>query len=225
MSLKPKKISDLDKDWMHRRRKDNKKVLAPEYHLIVTEGTVTEPDYFNRIKEIINEKFPRRIQINVEGKGDNTVNLFYLAKNYAESDPNGFKHVWIVYDTDSFPAEDINKVVELCKNTMSSNTTYHAIWSNECFELWYLLHFSYMHSNIHRTEYYKKLSEILQKLQLDKYVKNRPDMFDILRPYMEDAINNAKKLNVLNNGKTPADSNPGTQVYQILEILKPYLNH
>lgn len=42
MSLKPPKKSDLDKSWMKARR-DKPKKIQPEYHLIITEGTDTEP--------------------------------------------------------------------------------------------------------------------------------------------------------------------------------------
>ena len=53
MSLKPPKKSDLDKNWMKARR-DKPKKIQPEYHLIITEGTDTEPAYFGAMKEIIN---------------------------------------------------------------------------------------------------------------------------------------------------------------------------
>ena len=45
MSLKPPKKSDLDKSWIKPRRDSHKKI-QPEYHLIITEGTDTEPAYF-----------------------------------------------------------------------------------------------------------------------------------------------------------------------------------
>lgn len=45
MSLKPPKKSDMGKSWMKPRR-DKSILLRPEYHLIVTEGTATEPQYF-----------------------------------------------------------------------------------------------------------------------------------------------------------------------------------
>ena len=53
MSLKPPKKSDLDKNWM-KARLDRPKKIQPEYHLIVTEGTETEPAYFGAIRDIIN---------------------------------------------------------------------------------------------------------------------------------------------------------------------------
>ena len=55
MSLKPPKKSDLGKNWMKKRR-DKVIRLQPEYHLIVTEGTETEPQYFQTVKEIINRR-------------------------------------------------------------------------------------------------------------------------------------------------------------------------
>ena len=108
MSLKPPKKSDLDKDWMKSRR-EKARHIQPEYHLIVTEGTDTEPAYFGAIRDIINKTYPDRIQLNIFGIGDNTLNLFQKAKQLASSSANGYKHVWIVYDTDDFPAEHINR--------------------------------------------------------------------------------------------------------------------
>jgi hypothetical protein len=45
MSLKPLKKSDLGKDWVT-GRKEKRVRLQPEYNLIITEGTETEPKYF-----------------------------------------------------------------------------------------------------------------------------------------------------------------------------------
>ena len=80
MSLKPLKKSDLGKDWVRNDRYVRKVGIQPEYHLIVTEGTDTEPNYFEEIKRIINEKYSDRIVLKVEGKGDNTLNLFEKAR-------------------------------------------------------------------------------------------------------------------------------------------------
>jgi len=56
MSLKPAKKSDQSKSWMQPRR-DRQKMIQPEYHLIVTEGTETEPPYFNAMGAIINRNY------------------------------------------------------------------------------------------------------------------------------------------------------------------------
>ena len=96
-------------------------------------------------------------------------------------------------------------------------------WSNQCIELWFLLHFMFLQSDLHRNEYSPKITECLNAIGKGNYTKNRSDMFDILHPYMDDAIRNAKKLEKNNQGRTPAKSSPGTQVHKLIEILKPYL--
>ena len=222
MSLKPPKKSDREKSWMKGRR-GNPRMVQPEYHLIASEGTETEPQYFGAIQQIINAKYRDRIRLRVEGIGDNTVNL--LTKVHQSVQNNGivFKHIWIVYDTDDFPAENIDKVVQLCEDYSTQETTYHAVWSNQCVELWYLLHFAYMDTDIHRTLYWLKLSDWLQNIGAGAYEKNRPDMYEVLRPYMDNALANAKRLDKRNEGRKPSEAAPGTKVYELVEILKPYL--
>ena len=122
MSLKPVKVGDQNKRWM-KRRKDEARLIQPEYHLIASEGTETEPQYFGSIQQIINARYRDRIQLKVEGMGDNTVNLLMKARQYAQNNGVVFKHVWIVYDTDDFPAENINMVAQLCEEYSTQGET------------------------------------------------------------------------------------------------------
>ena len=71
---------------------------------------------------------------------------------------------------------------------------------------------------------HEKLSQQLKKKRKGEYKKNRDDVFEILNPYIDAAIANAKKLAEDNEGKTPAQSAPGTEVFKIIEMLNPYLN-
>lgn len=92
MSLKPPKKSDLNKLWM-KKKPDRAIKIHPEHHLIVTEGTDTEPAYFGAIKEIINKQYPEKIHLDVSGEGDNTISLFGRAKLLAGNNSNVYKHV------------------------------------------------------------------------------------------------------------------------------------
>ena len=179
MSLKPPKKSDLGKSWMKNRR-DKARMIQPEYHLIASEGTETEPQYFGAIQRIINSKYRDRIQLKVEGIGDNTVNLLMKARQYVQNNGIVFKHVWIVYDTDDFPAENIDMVAQLCQEyNAQGETIYHAVWSNQCVELWYLLHFMYMDTDIDRSRYWPKLSDWLKNIGAGNYEKNRPNRWPL----------------------------------------------
>lgn len=222
MSLKPSKKSDRNKTWMQPRR-DKAKKLQPEYHLIMTEGTVTEPGYFRAMRDRINTNYHGRIQLEIYGEGDNTLGLLNKARKRVLANPNGYRHVWIVYDTDDFPQEHVDQTARLCKELSTEDTTYHAIWSNQCIELWFLLHFCYMHSDLHRSQYWPKLSAQLCALGKGEYSKNREDIYEILYPNMSYAIANAHRLDAENENKQPSQSAPGTKVYELVETLKPYL--
>lgn len=172
MSLKPPKKSDLGKSWMKPRR-DKNILICPEYHLIVTEGTETEPQYFEAIRTIINSQYRDKIQLDIHGAGDNTLSLLDKAMNLVMNNPNGYKHV--------------------------------------------------VQSDIHRSDYWPKLSEWLKNIGQGEYSKGRADMFQILRPFMDFAITNAERLDAMNEGKTPASSAPGTKVHELIKHLRPYL--
>ena len=86
-----------------------------------------------------------------------------------------------------------------------------------------MLHFSFIHSDLHRNAYWSKLTDKLTSRGLGEYGKTREDMYQILYPYMNSAILNAKKLDELNTGKQPSEAAPGTKVYELVEKLKPYL--
>ena len=75
MSKKPTKISDSDKEWALNKRKDRKIRSKLEYHLIICEGTQTEPNYFKALKEMIKEKDQEKISLKIIGKGRGTNSL------------------------------------------------------------------------------------------------------------------------------------------------------
>ena len=81
-----------------------------------------------------------------------------------------------------------------------------------------------MQSDLHRTFYWPKLTEILTSLGLGEYEKNRTDMYQILLPYMDAAIAKAEKHDKINTEKLPSSSAPGTKVYELEKKLKPYLS-
>lgn len=114
-------------------------------------------------------------------------------------------------------------MVELCQDNSNDETKYHAIWSNQCVEIWYLLHFSFIQADLHRTEYWPKLTQCLKQIGKGEYTKGRKDMYEILRPYMDNAIHHAHRLDKINQGRTPSESAPGTKIYELVEILLPYL--
>ena len=123
MSPKPQKKSDISKHWMQPRH-DKKIQILPEYHLIVTEGKKTEPNYFAGLEREINSTGKKRIRIQIEGEGTNTLDLLKRAQYYVSADYNLISHVWLVYDRDDFPADNFDNTFHKCtslnQNSMMS---------------------------------------------------------------------------------------------------------
>lgn len=226
-SERNKKVSTatrLKNSWFESRDDAPKIRIKPERHLIVTEGTKTEPNYFGEMGDRINRIYRGDpIKVEIMGTGRNTTSLYDFAKEKVESDMAGYTHVWLVYDKDSFSADKFNAVAEMCQSAQSCGSCFHAIWSNECFELWFLLHFEFLQAGLSREMYIPKLDEHLKKLGLQPYRKNDPNMFAILEPYLFTAIKNAKKLEEKNEGVLPANAKPGTQVHKLVEYLLQFL--
>ncbi len=198
--------------------------IKPERFLIVSEGSKTEPYYFNGFKKAINDRYcGTYVTLEIMGLGRNTISLFESAKAIAEDSRAGFTQVWVVFDKDSFPADNFNAVTSLCEASSNRDVTYHAAWTNEAFELWYILHFVYMDAALDRESYEPKLSGYLQAAGCGEYHKNRKDMYEILFDRIDAAMANAERLELTNRGRTSAESNPGTAVHKLVAELLPYV--
>lgn len=103
---------------------------------------------------------------------------------------------------------------------------YHTAWSNECIEIWFLLHFAYYTANNHRAEYITFLNDKFKELGIGKYQKNMRDIFKILLEHGNPklAIRYAKRIIKDGEGKTPTEIAPGTKVYELVEELAKYLS-
>lgn len=209
-------------------RSRSPRAILPERHLFVTEGTKTEPNYLYGMIDRICELYGAscRRQFEVYGEGHNTLGLLTKAEQHLTNASVDFQHVWILYDQDDFPKDHFDNTEKRCmalnerNQAQERNTKFHALWSNQCVELWFLLHFKYLESNIERTQYQDMLSKILGK----KYEKNDSEIFSLLFPHIETAISNAKRIRALYSKTTPpSQCAPCTTFYELIETLWPYL--
>lgn len=78
-------------------------------------------------------------------------------------------------------------------------------------------------SDIDRSGYWPKLSDYVNKVGAGKYKKNRVDMYQVLRPYLDEAIRNARWLDESYGDIPPSLKAPDTKVYILMNKLRPYL--
>ena len=196
---------------------------------IFCEGQQTEPQYFNGFKKYIesNPIYKDMVLIEIEPCGAETMRVIGQAEEYVRKNKINKGQIWCVYDKDSFPAERFNGVIERAEslNNQNADVQYHAAWSNECIEFWFILHFSYYTSNNHRSEYIEFLNNTFAELGIGKYAKNMENIFEVLLEHGNPklAIRYAKRIIGEHQGITPTMIAPGTKVYELVEELVKYL--
>lgn len=211
-----KRMNINDEFWKRKslkylKRQVNNRGYPKDVFLIVCEGEKTEPNYFRSFR------VPKEIRL-VTGCGDNTKNLVLIAKKYVEdAAKKGIKYdqTWCVFDKNSFPKEHFNSALALAKKSKIE-----VAYSNEAFELWYLLHFDYIVTAISRKDYTHMLSERLGM----RYEKNCKTMYNVLLNKQKTAIKNAERLLSLYEKNDPYENNPSTTVHLLVKELNKFLD-
>ena len=212
------------------------------YFMIVCEGEETEPNYFNSIAAQLPKDMVNRIT--VKGVGKNTLHLIdaaneEIAKRRAAGLPD-YYYVWLVFDRDEFPPDHFNRTIDSAESINKQNAVlppkarrcehWKCAWSNEAFELWYVLHFrEQLGGAVSRAQYQKMLEEDIRANTAEKdftYKKNDPQMFIRLKNYMPEAIRRAGRaldLQLKTRSASWADMNPATRVHELVRLLMAYV--
>ncbi|MEZ4773383.1 MAG: RloB family protein [Bacteroidia bacterium] len=196
-----------------------------KYYLIVCEGEATEPNYFEGLKQDLPKGVLTAYQIDIAGTGRNTLSLLdealRLKNEYGKNLNRAVDHLWVVFDRDSFDPGDFNNAIVRCQK---NKPPIGCAWSNEAFELWYLLHFQYYENAMVRTDFKSLIEKNLKPILGEgfRYEKNSKQMYELLNKYgsQEDAIRNAKRLkNQYEARQDFANQNPCTMVWKLVEEL------
>lgn len=207
------------------KRNEGTKEAKPGNYLIVTEGTETEVNYFENISRIIKDRFKNniiveKVDLDVKGLGRSTKVLVNEAIK-KRSLNHSYSDVWVVFDKDD--NNDFDEAITLAKKEGLN-----VAWSNECFELWILLHFQDLKAAISRGDYTDKLNTYFKKKNLNngEYDKNIYDIFDITSQYVSTAIKRSNSLleyHKSNNIFSPDKMNPATMIQDLVAELVKYI--
>lgn len=207
----------------NQKRKEKTRELKLNF-LIVCEGQETEPNYFESFKSNV-KSFIKKIDI--KGEGKSTKSLVNSAIKFRDNSSLQYDSVWVVFDKDDFSPNNFNGAIQLAESNGIK-----AGWTNEAFELWYLLHFQFRNTGMSREDYRKSLErEINKKIASDSksnkkntfsYKKNGKDMYELLAKYGDEAqaIKFAEKLVKKQTGKNYADHNPCTKIHILVNELR-----
>ncbi len=181
--------------------------------LIVCEGKKTEPNYF--------ESFPVPKDIIVKIYRGAGVHISVVREAIAKKNESGddYDQVWCVFDRDKQPGnprstQNFNEAIRLAESE-----TIKVAYSNDAFELWYLLHFDYHDTAIHRSDYIAKLKAKLP----GGYKKNDPDIYAKLVDTMSAACGRAATLLSHYSPPNPEADDPSTTVHTLVNELRKYI--
>lgn len=190
-----------------------KKRIVKKQILIAVEGNnKTEKLYFNNF-----DKRNVNYRINyAKGNETDPLNLVkHLINEIHNMDLNlqaGDK-AFCVFDIDDKIAK--SRIIKAAL-VLAKKNNIEVITSTPCFELWFLLHFTYSTAYVNNNQVIKQLRKYLN------YEKNM-DIYNKINLKINDAIINAKKLEnyQITNNKVIGDVNvnPNTEVYKLVEYL------
>ncbi len=210
------KLFKKNKSQKEKLKRIEKKRTERVRVLIACEGEKTEPYYFESLIE--DKKLSAGSVVFVSHNHTNPHGVLTDLLDYLKNKDSDFEHKWIVIDRDEHghTLEDFNNALHNAKKRKIG-----IAYSNPSFEFWYLIHFGFFHSSIHRSQVLK----LLKSTHIQGYEKKADDIYHILLPKQNDAIRNAKKLLEYHKDTdkiNPARNNPSTTVHELVELLNSF---
>ena len=156
--------------------------------LIICEGRETEPNYFDRLKR--EDRTREHFAITVKrGKGGTREEIAQFAIDQMNNAEYGFDKVWCIMDVEdaSHRGSLENALRMLGQNRISP------CLSNPSFEVWFLSHFVRTSQVFYNCD--QVISELCQHWQRhlrSDYKKAEPSIFNLLKRFMDKAIENAR---------------------------------
>lgn len=202
-----------------RRGKTNNKkktlIQPKKVYRIYTEGTVTEPHYFESLE------LRQDIHAEVIGTGCNTDSLVQHAIN--DLAMHYYDEAWVVFDRDGFENNQITQAFSL-----ADTNEIKCAFSNQAFEYWILLHYNLLTSDLHRKILSQNVTRLGRRItgnnQYTYEKSGHHPYFEILnlKPNIQTAINHARQqdlsLNIQNNFERLFRP-PNTGVWKLVEQL------
>ncbi len=192
-----------------RRRGATREPLARV--LIVCEGQVTEPHYFNQLRHL--ERCPVALKLHGGAVPKTLVEMAVKMKKESgaragrKRDQNlRYDHVWCVFDVDAHPS--IADALQQARDNGICTAV-----SNPCFELWALLHFQDQTKSVTR-----QVVQSLCRKHMPGYAKELP--CEELIAKCEDAVARSTALVKWHSDRGTPGGNPSTTVHELVRLIR-----
>jgi len=179
--------------------------------LIVCEGQVTEPRYFNQLRHLLKSL----IDLEILPGGDPKILVERAVQKKGEADSAAnrkndsylaYDQVWCVCDVDEHPR--LNDALQQARDNGID-----VALSNPCFELWALLHFQDQTAYVERG-----VVQHLCREYMPRDIKELP--CETLLERHSEAAERALSLDQLHESRGTQGGNPSTGVYRLVAEIK-----
>ena len=189
------------RDYLNHRERSADTREALQRILIVCEGEKTEPNYLGSFGG-------PTLVVDVRGFGISPRKLVDKALELGVQ--GDYEQIWCVFDRDDQSVGDFNGAIQ-----RAESQGLRVAYSNQAFELWYLLHFHYYNTPMGRANYSDKLSELLP----GPYQKNDQHVYALLLSKQSTAVGNAERLLNEYSPPNPGRDDPSTTVHLLVQEL------
>ncbi len=212
------------------------------YVLIVCEDQNTEPAYFKQFEDLFDGLLPEEtVYVRRVGTGRNSLGVVKAAlterdKIYEENNHRQIDEIWAVFDKDDLDQSTGNRQNFEAAFELANLEKVNVAYSNECFELWLLLHFVDVNPAlpVPREDLYKMLEIAVNASLLDsktpfQYVHGASDVIRYVSMYGNEsaAMSRAESLQKYHQSLShaPIDSNPVTFVNALVQSLRDWYRY
>ncbi|MBT5229381.1 MAG: RloB domain-containing protein [Methylococcales bacterium] len=200
--------------------------LPADRILIVSEGSKTEPQYFEEIRQVLKLPtanicmMPSDFGTSPDQVVEYAMEIFQKGCPHRNIRAKSFEKVYAVFDRDEhahyFDALKLVKTYQQkkLKNDLKEPITVKAFASIPSFELWLLLHFEDCFAPIHRHDVVKKLKH---KNYIKDYEKAQQGLYLKTKAYLPEATERATSLTEKNTAEDGVQ--PYTNIHELVTEL------
>lgn len=128
-----------------------------------------------------------------------------------------YLQIWVVFDKDNFKCFD--EAIQLADMYKKIKVAF----SNQAFDLWFLLHYERYEGYFHRDKYIPEINRLMERTQRNKLLKPFDNIYPLLEDRMDVAIMNGKlghQKHKRDNADLPESCwESCTTVYKLVEEL------
>ena len=210
--------------------------------LIVCEDQNTEPTYFKQFENLFEDLLPEEtVYVKRVGTGRNSLGVVKEAiaerdRIYGDNNHRCIDEAWVVFDKDDLDQTPGNRMNFELAFELAAKEKINVAYSNECFELWLMLHFIDVNPSLPlpRQEIYNRLGVAVNaSLPADEkpfeYVHGSADVVDYVSRFGDEAAAMTRATALKNYHQAlshaPIESNPVTYVDTLVKSLREWYRY